>query len=211
MPKLKPETLAARKTHILMAALTCFARKGYYQTTMDDIVKEAGLSKGGVYVHFDSKRELFLTLSDWAMDETRLSQSLTISGETAYEKLVNSLDRMAVAITSPVFREMSPLLLDMWLQNVHDPDFKQVLAGQYVQFRQPLIQIIEGGIADGLFKPVDAASLANILLATFDGLMVQVLVEETAVNWTAVSKTLNTLIEGLLSEPQRVRTLEKMA
>ncbi|MCP4427727.1 MAG: helix-turn-helix transcriptional regulator, partial [Chloroflexi bacterium] len=36
MPKLKPETLAARKIHILTAALTCFAHKGYYQTTMDD-------------------------------------------------------------------------------------------------------------------------------------------------------------------------------
>ncbi|MCP4363110.1 MAG: hypothetical protein GY796_34345 [Chloroflexi bacterium] len=92
------------------------------------------------------------------------------------------------------------MLLDVWLQNLHDADLKQIVANQYTQFRQPLIQIIEEGITDGTFKPVDAASLANILLATFDGLMVQVLVDETAVNWAAISQTLNALIGGLLTE-----------
>ncbi|MCP4423970.1 MAG: TetR/AcrR family transcriptional regulator [Chloroflexi bacterium] len=198
MPKLKPETLAARKAHILTAALTCFAGKGYYQTTMDDIMREAGLSKGGVYVHFDSKRELFLALFDWALAETGLLQSLTVTGATAYERLVNAVDGMATAVASPAFREMSPLMVDMWLQNMHDPDFKQMVASQYAQFRQPLTHLIEEGVTDGSFKPVEAASLANILLATFDGLMVQVLVDETAVNWTAVSQTLHILIAGLL-------------
>ena len=50
MPRLKPEVLAQRKEHILKAALVSFARKGYHQTTMNEIVAEAGLSKGGVYV-----------------------------------------------------------------------------------------------------------------------------------------------------------------
>ena len=59
-PKLKPETLEERRAQILQAASTCFSRKGYHQTTMDDIVEEAGLSKGGVYWHFSSKKELFL-------------------------------------------------------------------------------------------------------------------------------------------------------
>ena len=59
MPKLKPETLAERKQHILEAALICFARKGYHQTTMDDIVHEARLSKGGVYVHLTQRGRSF--------------------------------------------------------------------------------------------------------------------------------------------------------
>ena len=41
---------------------------------------------------------------------------------------------------------------------------------------------------------MDAASLANILLAVYDGLMVQALVDETDVRWTAVSHALNTLL-----------------
>ena len=38
-----------RRAQILQAALTCFARKGYHLTTMDDIVAESGLSKGSLY------------------------------------------------------------------------------------------------------------------------------------------------------------------
>lgn len=81
MPKLKPETVLARKIHILQAALTCFARKSYQQTTMDDIVQEAGLSKGSVYSHFSSKieifKQMFLVLSE--SDVARLAGEVNAS------------------------------------------------------------------------------------------------------------------------------------
>ena len=50
MPKLAVEVREARRTHILAAALRCFARNGYYPTTIDDIAAEAGVSKGAPYV-----------------------------------------------------------------------------------------------------------------------------------------------------------------
>ncbi|MDL1899078.1 helix-turn-helix transcriptional regulator [Anaerolineae bacterium CFX7] len=46
---------AARKAQILDAAAAVFARKGFYQASMDDIVEEAGLSKGALYWYFKSK------------------------------------------------------------------------------------------------------------------------------------------------------------
>ncbi|MFN2125926.1 MAG: TetR/AcrR family transcriptional regulator [Candidatus Promineifilaceae bacterium] len=201
MPKLSPETIAARKQHILNAALTCFARNGYHQTTLDDIVKEAGVSKGGVYVHFDSKKELYMALFDCLMPEAGLAHNLEVGETTAHETLVTALTGLVAEISAPQFRQTARLLLDMWLQNLDDPEFKQMFADQYDQFRQSLISIIEDGIAKGEFKPVDAPSLANILLGAFDGLMVQDLIDETAVEWTAVSKTLTALVDGLLIKP----------
>ncbi len=47
-----------RKTQILSAALNCFVSKGYYETTMDDIVKESKLSKGAIYWYFKSKEQI---------------------------------------------------------------------------------------------------------------------------------------------------------
>ncbi|MGD2078457.1 MAG: TetR/AcrR family transcriptional regulator [Chloroflexota bacterium] len=201
MPKLKPETVAARKEQILTAALTCFARNGYHQTTLDDIVGEAGLSKGGVYVHFDSKKALYLALFDWLMAEAGVTQALEAAGATAREKLVNALTGLAATMNQPQFRQIAPLLLDMWLQNLHDPDISQVFAAQYEQFRQRLVKIVEEGVAAGEFKPLDALSLANLLLGAFDGLMVQELIDDSAVHWPAVSDTLVTLVDGLLAEP----------
>ena len=58
MPKLKPETLEARRGHILDSAELCFARSGFHRCTMADICTEAGISPGALYVHFESKEAL---------------------------------------------------------------------------------------------------------------------------------------------------------
>ena len=51
-----------RREQILAAARSCFIERGFHPTRMEDIASAAGLSKGGVYFHFDSKREVFETL-----------------------------------------------------------------------------------------------------------------------------------------------------
>lgn len=47
------------KLHILNIARSEFAARGYYATSMDSITKTTGLSKGAIYWHFKSKRDLF--------------------------------------------------------------------------------------------------------------------------------------------------------
>lgn len=58
MPKVTDAYLEARKEEILDAAIACFTRKGFHQTTMDDICRQAGLSPGAVYRYFNSKNEI---------------------------------------------------------------------------------------------------------------------------------------------------------
>ena len=50
----------ASRDAILDAALRCFAKRGYHETSVDDIAERARLSKGAIYWHFAGKRELFL-------------------------------------------------------------------------------------------------------------------------------------------------------
>ncbi len=201
MPKLKPETMEARKAHILQAARTCFVRKGYHQTTMDDIVQEAGLSKGGVYWHFDSKKELFLSIIESTLGtaQAAMQESMT-SQASAREKLDTVLAAFAAMVTSNQISKIAPLTLGVWAQNWQDPDVNKVVTTVYNQFRDSVVQMIEEGIAQGEFKPVDAMALTSILLALYDGLMVQVMVDESMVDWEAISDTLkNTLIASLLT------------
>src|SRR4051794_12312971 len=49
MPKVSVEHEQMRRQQILDAALTCFGRRGYHATSMEDIVREAGLSIGAIY------------------------------------------------------------------------------------------------------------------------------------------------------------------
>lgn len=50
---------AQRREQILAAATTAFARAGFAATSLDDVAREAGISRMIVYRHFDSKRDLY--------------------------------------------------------------------------------------------------------------------------------------------------------
>lgn len=201
-PKLKPETLQKRKAQILKAAMACFARKGYHQTTMDDIVQEAGLSKGGLYWHFGSKKELFMALFEPLMDEITLAmsgpQDVTLS---AREKLEASLEALHTLSTAADLQDIMPLLVEVWAQNLRDPEINAMAVEIYDRFRGAVIQVLQEGMARGEFKEVDASALAAILLAVYDGLAVQWMIAESMVDWDAVLVTLKeTLLAGLMKE-----------
>ncbi len=62
MSKERREQVAIEKTALIReAALTLFDRKGYRETTMEEIAQQAGISKGLIYRYFSSKKEILLS------------------------------------------------------------------------------------------------------------------------------------------------------
>ncbi|MBC7812791.1 MAG: TetR family transcriptional regulator [Burkholderiales bacterium] len=61
MRKTKEEAAITRQ-NLLDAALNVFSREGYAATTLDDVAKEAGVTRGAIYWHFGGKAELYTTL-----------------------------------------------------------------------------------------------------------------------------------------------------
>jgi AcrR family transcriptional regulator len=70
VPKISPAHEQQRREQILQAAMACFARQGYHATSMDDVVRQCGLSVGAIYSYFTSKEELFLALCDYRTEQT---------------------------------------------------------------------------------------------------------------------------------------------
>src|SRR5438105_10736682 len=72
-------TKDSRRQAILEAALTCFASKGFTETTMEDIRKMSGASTGSIYHHFENKEMLAraLYLEGRSSLHAALSASLT--------------------------------------------------------------------------------------------------------------------------------------
>jgi AcrR family transcriptional regulator len=60
---------AERPDEIASAALTLFCERGYYPTTIDDVAAAAGVTKGAVYHHFDSKEQLLETAMESFLDQ----------------------------------------------------------------------------------------------------------------------------------------------
>lgn len=58
-----------RRHQILDAAMTCFARRGFHQTTMHDISEAAGISVGLIYRYFESKDQVISTMATEHLQE----------------------------------------------------------------------------------------------------------------------------------------------
>src|SRR3954454_21901372 len=64
VPRVSDDHLTARREQILAAARACFLRNGLHNTSMQDLVREAGLSVGAVYRYFKSKTEIINAISE---------------------------------------------------------------------------------------------------------------------------------------------------
>src|SRR5438445_3755445 len=62
----QPQIEAApdRRSQILDAALVCFAKRGFHQTSMHDISAEAGISVGLIYRYFENKEAVISAMAD---------------------------------------------------------------------------------------------------------------------------------------------------
>ena len=59
---------ANNKDKIMDAAKDCFFKNGYINTSMNDIVRHAEVSKGSLYWHFKSKEEIFVIIIEQELD-----------------------------------------------------------------------------------------------------------------------------------------------
>ena len=63
-----------RRTGILQAARSVFARQGYEKTGVDDIAEQAGIAKGTIYLYFRSKEDIYIAA---LVEEARRLDELT--------------------------------------------------------------------------------------------------------------------------------------
>jgi len=64
MSQTSTDTILDRPTQILDAAVVCFAKRGFHQTSMHDISAEAGISVGLIYRYFHNKEAVIAAMAD---------------------------------------------------------------------------------------------------------------------------------------------------
>lgn len=64
MPHLQMDTSKDRREQIMQAAMACFAKRGFHQTSMHDISAEAGISVGLIYRYFENKEAVIAAMAN---------------------------------------------------------------------------------------------------------------------------------------------------
>ncbi len=90
MQKVSSSKEINKREEIVKAAAVCFAKKGYYGTTMNDIVDAVGISKGGIYWYFKSKRELYMALLERRFEEAlSVVENVLVEGRPLRDILID--------------------------------------------------------------------------------------------------------------------------
>ena len=147
----------------MAAALAMFNAKGYATTKIDDVARAAGVTKGTVYLYFDSKEELFkAAIREVVLPNREHIKTVALAEKGARERLHASL-RIWAAGLSACRGSLTKLMISEGGNFPELADFyREEVSGH---LRQMLIDIIDDGIARGEFRPCNASTVTRALCA----------------------------------------------
>lgn len=176
MPKISEEKKSARRTQILDAAWTCFQRGGIQGTTMDDIIRQSGLSAGAVYSYFKNKDDLIVS----AVTTSMSGLAEVLAPLLAAEKLLPPA-RLLEAITTSISGftardgfDLKRIAILGWGEAQRNPQVNTALRNSYAVFREHLTQAARIWKQRGeIDSNADPADVAKTVLAAALGFVAQ--------------------------------------
>ncbi len=163
----------ARRKQIVEAAIETIANEGYLNASLAEIAKHADISKGVISYHFDNKDDLIdETIYTILTDSYRyIRQHVNEAGDSMRDRLgayvAASFDYMAQN------REQFVAMVDLWGSFSSFDRKKEHNHAAYDPCRRHLLGILEPGQASGEFGSFPARTLASIVQAAIDGIMLQ--------------------------------------
>jgi AcrR family transcriptional regulator len=183
---------------LLDSALQVFARNGYERATVDEIVREAGFSKGAFYVHFETKEDLF-----WEMLQERIDAQQELFRLTLDESLsvAENEHRILEQAFNMSTHPLGPaLILEFTAHGMRNEKVREQLAKMYERWHSFVVETLERGRELGIVrKDLDVGLLASVLMALFEGSMIQSHLAPTNLRLDRKVSDLSSLVAELLS------------
>jgi len=157
----KNKAPAVRREEIFEAALRCFNKSGYYKTSIEAIAGEAGISKGGVYHHFASKKILFIELFHAKVNAyfDRVTANIQEIADPA-DRIRSLVQRSEKELHEN--KDILKFCLEFVAESTRDSDIRSEVTSMYKNRVTTVARIIRQGIAAGTFKDTDAESISRI-------------------------------------------------
>lgn len=160
-----PPDAEQREQRIFEAAARLISHYGYDKTSVDDIAREAGVSKGAIYLHFKSKEELFVALvlheSALAMRKAATRLEADPEGGTFYGLYGYLLvETAANPLLRAVISENKRLIGDAILRRFRD-------SPEFAQWRTYSVEVVQQFQAAGLLRQDLTPEMLVYMLSVF--------------------------------------------
>ncbi|MBT1688825.1 TetR/AcrR family transcriptional regulator [Dawidia soli] len=191
------------RTFIIERTAPVFNMKGYAGTSLSDLEKATGLTKGSIYNNFANKDEVALACFDYNLNMVHtLIQSEMAKADSAREKLVAYIR----VYNDPSFRHAFPqggcpiLNTAIEADDTH-PALRERAHAAVMDWKDTIVSVIEQGIRAGEVKAsVNAQEVAVAIVAMIEGGVMMARVTGKPALLKTVMRSVERTIEDILSE-----------
>ena len=186
-----------RQSQIMEAAMKVITRKGFSSARIDDIVNEAGLSKGAIYHHYEGKKDLFLALIDhWETQTFPDFYSRNGKERSASDTLRDFSEEII-----KVFKTRSYVFqveVEFWSLANQDEEIRKRSQELYEKIINLFELVIIKGIREKEFMDVDTRITAIYILSVFQGINWFCIFDDKKINAVNYIQTsIELIIKGL--------------
>ena len=155
------------KERILTTAMRLFARKGFFETTVDEICRSAKIAKGTVYLYFKDKSDIYIAILEnqlnSALKDLALVHSKDLTSTEKLQLIANEWLKHSIE-----FHRLFPMVS---MENINQAlklmkGIKQRVFPIIFRIISEISDIIKEGIENGEFKPVNPRISAVYFLNT---------------------------------------------
>jgi AcrR family transcriptional regulator len=188
----------ALKEKIIRESLKLFSLKGFLSTSIQDIMKEAKTSKGGLYNHFKSKDEIFSAVLSEAR---KVWRDRNLAGLDQIEKPVGKVKKLLENYRDRYLKDAETfpggclfVTLSVELDD-QNPLFSRELNEGFVRLKAMIRRLLDQGKESGeLRTEVDTEAVTEMV---FSGMLGASVIYGTAKSSVALDRSINSLIDYL--------------
>ena len=155
----------AKRLALIEAALAVFSRVGFAAAKIDDVAEEAGVSKGTVYLYFDSKEDLFE-----GMVKAKMMPMLEGAAEIAFDPDMSATARLKQHLrffyTKVLDSDRRQIMRLIMAEGPNFPHLAEFYHANVLSRGQAMINaIIQQGIENGEFRNMSGHGLMHNVVA----------------------------------------------
>ncbi|MET9544014.1 TetR/AcrR family transcriptional regulator [Streptomyces sp. NPDC006627] len=180
MARVSQEHLDARRRQILDGAALCFARNGFHATSMQDVLKEVGLSAGAVYRYFAGKDELITAIVSEVLTDIKgifdvvARQSPPPPPDVLLGHVVAQVLDLRPGMRVEGTSYFPRLMVQVWTETLRNDELAALMARIYADVRAAWVKVVEAYQEAGMMRAdVPADHVARTMIAVVQGFAAQ--------------------------------------
>lgn len=159
------------RREIVARSAPVFNTRGYFGTSMGELVRETGFKKGGIYNHFSGKEALALAAFEHAVGVMRGRFEGALEGkEGALERLMAVVDVLGASADEPPVAGGCPVLNTAVEADDAHPALREKARGAAEDWLRLVGRTVKDGVRGGELRPdVEPREVASVVVSTLEG------------------------------------------